>query len=197
MQNVTDISYLSGVIDAARAARAAGDGTRPTVIAIDGRCASGKTTAAELLRGVLGASVVHVDDFFLPPDLRSPERYAAPGENFHHERFRTEVLPQLRRADGFSYRRFDCHVMDYNGSVEVPAAPFVIVEGSYSHHPCLGDYADLKVFFTVDSGEQIRRITERGGAEAAARFRERWIPLEERYFSHFGIAERADFVIVS
>ncbi|MCM1467169.1 MAG: hypothetical protein NC086_03400, partial [Alistipes sp.] len=37
------------------------------VVALDGRAASGKTTAAELLSLVFDASVIHMDDFFLPP----------------------------------------------------------------------------------------------------------------------------------
>ena len=39
---------------------------RVKVIAIDGRCASGKTTLARELAERLGAGVIHMDDFFLP-----------------------------------------------------------------------------------------------------------------------------------
>ena len=42
-----------------------------------------------------------MDDFFLPPALRTPERRSEPGGNVHYERFLTEVLPNLRSEDLF------------------------------------------------------------------------------------------------
>ena len=43
----------------------------PAVVAIDGRCGSGKTSLAELIRQLIPCNVVHMDDFYLPPDLRA------------------------------------------------------------------------------------------------------------------------------
>lgn len=165
------------------------------VIAIDGRAASGKTTKAALLHAVLDAPVIHMDDFFLPPDLRTPDRLAQPGGNVHYERFREEVLPGLVSGEDFSYRLFDCSRMDFNGSREIPAAPIRIVEGSYAQHPELGNYAHLRAFSTVDEAEQMARILRRNGEIMAEMFRTRWIPMEEKYFSHFGIREKADIVL--
>ena len=56
-------------------------------LAIDGRAAAGKSTAAALLAAALGAGVVHMDDFFLPAALRTPQRLSEPGGNVHYERF--------------------------------------------------------------------------------------------------------------
>lgn len=165
------------------------------VIAIDGRSASGKTTKAALLSAMLDAPVIHMDDFFLPPALRTEERLAQPGGNVHHERFTQEVLPGLRSGEAFVYRVFDCSRMDYHGLREIPAAPLRIVEGSYAHHPALGDYADLRVFTSVDEAEQMARILRRNGEEMAELFRTRWIPMEEAYFAHFGIREKADILL--
>ncbi len=165
------------------------------VIAIDGRAASGKTTKAALLSAVLDAPIVHMDDFFLPPALRTPERLAQPGGNVHYERFAEEVLPGLRTGEAFAYRVFDCGQMDYNGVREIPAAPIRIVEGSYAHHPALGDYADLRVFTSVAEDEQMARILRRNGEKMAEMFRTRWIPMEEAYFSHFGIREKAELTL--
>lgn len=123
---------------------------------MDGRAAAGKTTLAEELAVTLGGAVVHMDDFFLPGELRTPERLAAPGGNVHAERFVEEVLPYLRRGEAFRYRRFDCHRMDYNGWVEIPTVPVIIVEGAYSQHPRFGGYADLTVFCDIAPEEQKR-----------------------------------------
>ncbi len=169
---------------------AATEGIR--VIAIDGRAASGKTTRARLLGAVLEAPVIHMDDFFLPPTLRTEARFAQPGGNIHHERFAAEVLPPLAADEGFSYRVFDCGRMDFAGTRAIPAAPIRIVEGSYAHHPALGDYAQLRVFTDIDPEEQRQRIRLRNGEQMAALFQDRWIPLEETYFAHFCIPGKAD-----
>lgn len=168
---------------------------KPCIIAIDGRAASGKTTLAEDLQNVLDAAVIHMDDFFVPPALRSAERFQKPGENIHHERFTEEVLPFLSGEKPFSYRIFDCSQMDYNGTREVERKPFRIVEGSYSCHPVFGSYGDITVFSDVTPEQQITRIRNRNGEEMLKLFRERWIPMEEAYFTHYKIKEAAHILL--
>ena len=162
------------------------------MIAIDGRAASGKTTMAGLLQEILEADVIRMDDFFLPLALRTEERFAVPGGNVHYERFREEVLPYLSLPEAFSYRIFDCGRMDYHGERKIGAARIRIVEGSYSCHPLLGNYADITVFSDVDGETQLQRIRKRNGEEMAKMFRDRWIPLEEAYFQAYQIAQKAE-----
>ncbi len=162
------------------------------VIAIDGRAASGKTTLSEILRAVLGASVVRMDDFFLPPSLRAVDRLSEAGGNIHYERFCEEVIPFVGKKEGFSYGVFDCGSMSICGVCSVDASEWRIVEGSYSHHPKFGDYADYKVFCTVPPEEQMRRIISRNGERMAERFKKEWIPMEEKYFEAFDVCRRAD-----
>ena len=171
------------------------NGRQHAVIAIDGRCASGKTTLAADLAETIGTGVVHMDDFFLPAELRTPERLKEPGGNVHYERFRTDVMPYLQNAEAFSYPRFDCSIMAISGRREAAASPFRIVEGAYSCHPELKDYMTLRVFSDVAPEEQQRRILSRDGADAWEQFRTRWIPMEERYFKAFAIREKADIVL--
>lgn len=92
------IQKAERIIEAYQKVKPAGCG----VIAMDGRAAAGKTTLAEELAVTLGGAVVHMDDFFLPGELRTPERLAAPGGNVHAERFVEEVLPYLRRGEAFA-----------------------------------------------------------------------------------------------
>ena len=167
----------------------------PVVIALDGRAASGKSTAAAILSEALGAGVVAMDDFFLPPELRTPERLAQPGGNVDYDRFAREVLPHLYKADAFAYRAFDCGEMKLGGEVVVPAGNLRIVEGSYSHHPRFGDYAALRIFFDLSPEEQAMRILKRNGEEMAQMFQTRWIPMEEAYFDAFAVREHADLII--
>lgn len=165
------------------------------VIAIDGRAASGKTTLSEILRAVLGASVVRMDDFFLPLSLRTVDRLSEAGGNIHYERFCEEVIPFVGKKEGFSYGVFDCGNMSICGECSVGASEWRIVEGSYSLHPKFGNYADYTVFCTVSPEEQMRRIIARDGERMAERFEKEWIPMEERYFETFDICGRADVEI--
>lgn len=167
----------------------------PSIITIDGRCASGKSTMASMLSEIAGASVVHMDDFFLPSELRTAERLAQPGGNVHYERFGAEVLPQLKKNGAFNYRRFDCSRMQLGESSEVEDSFFRIVEGAYCNHPSFGEYADLKVFSDVEEEEQLRRIAKRDGEESLSMFKERWIPMEEKYLTTYRIKESADIIV--
>lgn len=167
----------------------------PCVIAIDGRAASGKTTLASLLKLVLHADIIHLDDFFLPPELRQKERFQTPGGNIHHERFIQQVLPFLSQRTPFSYQIFDCSTMKYSGVQQIGTQFFRVVEGSYSCHPFFGDYADITIFADVSSDEQEKRIRQRNGEELLKMFVSRWIPLEEAYFSHFQIKEKAQLIL--
>ena len=81
---------------------------RPFLFALDGRCASGKTTLASALREAVGCGVIHMDDFFLRPEQRTEERLSQPGGNVDRERFLQEVLLPLKRGESFSYRPYDC-----------------------------------------------------------------------------------------
>ena len=163
------------------------------LVALDGRCASGKTTLANALGGRFGWSVIHLDDFFLRPEQRTPERYATPGGNVDHERFLEEVLLPLREGRPTRYRPFDCHTQSLAEEKTVQPAAVTIVEGAYACHPALWEHYDLRAFLTVEKEEQLRRIRERNGSEQLAVFQKKWIPLEEAYFAAFSIPQRCDF----
>lgn len=161
------------------------------LIVIDGPAASGKSTMAGELSHLLGAEVVHMDDFFLPPKLRTEQRLAEAGGNVHYERFKEEVLPGLIKGEAFEYRRFDCSIMDYAEKIKMPASKWRIVEGSYSHHPYFGDYGDIRAFAVVDEDVQIARILSRNGEKMAQKFKKLWIPMENRYFKAYNIENLA------
>ena len=171
-------------------------GLEKGVIAIDGRAAAGKSTLAGSLYDITNAGVIRMDDFFLPPKLRTAERFAQPGGNVHYERFIEEVLPNLKSGQGFTYHKFDCSRMEYSDTpVEVHPHPWRIVEGVYSHHPILGDYMDIRVFVDIRPEEQQIRINNRNTPEIAARYLNDWVPMEEAYFKAYNTREAADVVI--
>ena len=151
------------------------------ILAIDGKCTSGKTTLAAKLTECYDCNVFHMDDFFLRPEQRTPERFAEIGGNVDYERFREEVLLPLQKKLPFSYRPFDCSSFTLSAPVYVEPKRINIVEGSYSHHPYFGDPYDLKILLTVDEETQRQRILARP-AFLHRRFFEEWIPMENRYF---------------
>ena len=165
------------------------------VCAIDGMCASGKTTLSKLLSDVLQAPVYHMDDFFLPPVKRTKERLQEAGGNVDYERFKTDVLHPLLSKKPFSFRPFDCSCMDFAAPVSCDTADLSIIEGSYAHHPTLaGDY-DFRIFLSVDPALQLERIRMRNGEKMLERFKNEWIPMENRYFEAFDIRKKSDYVI--
>lgn len=133
----------------------------------------------------------HMDDFFLRPSQRTPERLREPGGNVDYERFLGEVLVPLRKGEPFVYRPYDCKTQALKEPVAVQQHPVNIIEGSYSCHPALWDYYDLHIFLTVEPSEQLRRIALRNGTDLQM-FQEKWIPLEEHYFSACQIEQHCE-----
>lgn len=159
------------------------------IVAVDGRCAAGKTTFAGRLQAAIGCNVFHMDDFFLREEQRTPERYAEPGGNVDRERFFQEVLEPVLRGGPIFYRPFDCHKMELREPVAAQPSAVTVIEGTYSCHPAFWDSYDLRIFLNLEPEEQLARIRERNGADVSA-FIERWIPLEEQYFAAYRIEER-------
>ena len=163
-------------------------------VAIDGNCASGKTTLAQQLAKFYDCNVFHMDDFFLRPEQRTAERFAETGGNVDYERFQTEVLLPLKTETAFSYRPFSCSAFTLSEPVCVQPKGLNIIEGTYSLHPYFGDAYDLKIRLTVSEELQHQRILERP-AFLHKRFFEEWIPMENRYFEEFRISDKADMVL--
>ena len=189
-----------------------------TVIAIDGMCGSGKTSLAAFLQSVYSCRIIHADDFFLPPELRTAGRYAEPGGNIHYERFLSEITDKLcackRQAKtgkptqptqsaqmmplpaSLSYRRFSCSDMTYQKDpIQIPLTPLIVIEGSYCMRPEFCSAYDLSIFLSCPKETQKERILKRNGPEMLRMFQEKWIPMENHYFDFYKIREKADITI--
>jgi uridine kinase len=164
------------------------------VVAIDGNSGAGKSFLADLLGEVYDCNIFHMDDFFVPSELKSKARLEEPGGNVHYERFAEEVLQGLKAQRSFTYGVFDCGTQRIARQAEVLPKRLNIIEGSYSMHPAFGDPYHLKVFLKVSPERQRERIIRRSGEALLRRFVEEWIPLENRYFDAFGILAQADLV---
>lgn len=163
---------------------------KQVIVAIDGMCGAGKSTVAQLLHERLGGNLFHMDDFFLQPVQRTPERLAEIGGNVDYERFAKEVLDNLNRNTAFSYGVFDCKKQCISHQVVVKPEMINIIEGSYSAHPYFDDYATFIFFLSVSLHEQGKRLRARNSAEQMNRFIGEWIPKENQYFEKFDIRNK-------
>lgn len=187
----TTFSFLAEII----AARLAEHPNKPLLLALDGRCGSGKTTlAAQLAERFPNSAVFHTDDFYLPPADRVDGWEHIPCANMDLARLSREVLAPARDGDAVSYRAYSCREGAYLPTKSIASKPLFLVEGSYSHHPLLAENYDLRVFVTCSKEEQARRLQAREG-ERYPNFVQRWIPLEEGYFAQYHIETHADLIL--
>ena len=168
------------------------DAASPVFIVIDGRCGTGKTTFAERLAAKLHAPVIHVDDFYLPKEKRTPERMEKCGGNIDSERFCAEVMIPLQNGEPFSYRPYDCGKGELCSPVNVPESKACIIEGTYSYLLCPD--SRITVFVTATAEEQIARLSLRESAEKLEMFRKIWIPREEKYFETFDVCDKCNYI---
>lgn len=170
------------------------NGKNRIVIGIDGQCGSGKSTLAKELAKEYQALLIHMDDYFLPPEMKTKERLSEAGGNVHYERIKQEVFEHITE-DKIFIRKFNCNSNILEDPVEFENKDIIIVEGSYSLHKELRDFYDIKVFLKVSYDLQIERIKNRSGERLLKRFVDEWIPLENKYFHDEKIEDIADVVI--
>lgn len=165
------------------------------VFALEGGSAAGKTTLGNLLRSIYDCTLFHMDDFFLRPHQRTPERLAKTGGNIDWERFLSEVLLPLSKGEDVKYKRFDCCTLGLSEEISITPKKLVVVEGVYSMHPELEKFYDLSAFLDISHENQRERILHRNSPELAERFFNEWIPLENDYFEATQIKRRCDMTI--
>ena len=164
------------------------------LIAIDGRCGCGKSSLGAKLAESLDANLFHMDDFYLPFRDRVENWQDVPAGNMDLKRFRAEVLEPASDGQEVLYRAFSCPQRRYLEEKRLPSKTVSIVEGSYSQHPFLSEFYDIKLFVTAEKSVQEARLRAREGDHYKA-FEEIWIPMEELYFRHFSVENNADCII--
>lgn len=183
------------------------------IVSMDGCCASGKTTLAERLCSDLNGDLIHADDFFLPPALRTQQRMNEPGGNIHYERFLDQIITPLlsARTSGtggcvvptvqpcwpvLQWEHFSCSALAYSPDLRhTTGKPLLVIEGAYCMRPEFRPAYDLSFFLTTSQKNQLDRIRTRNGSEGLKPFMEKWIPLENRYFSFYDIPHHCRFQI--
>ena len=185
----------------------------PLRVAIDGPDGAGKTMLAdELAEQLTGRRQViraGVDGFHNPRELRyrrgpdSSEGYFL--DSFDYDALRGLLLDPLGPGGSLRYRRalFDYRVDERVAAPEEEAPPDAVLlfDGVFLLRPELRALWDFSIFVQAGFNETLRRAEARdrelmGGAQAVReRYRRRYIPGQELYFSRCAPQEIADIVI--
>lgn len=168
--------------------------TASILVAIDGPCASGKTTLSSLMETCFDCNIFHTDDFYLRPEQRTAERYSEPGGNMDRERLREQVLSPLKACHDVLYRPYSCTTQTVEEGRMVPYQRLNIIEGSYSLHPELRCFYDIKVVLKISEDHQMSRLKRRESQKSLKMFRERWIPYENNYAEASNLYSAADIL---
>jgi uridine kinase len=185
----------------------------PTRVALDGPPAAGKTTLADELAVVLrarGREVIRatIEGFLFPEELRYRRgRYSPEGCYFDNHDYAAlnRVLLDPLGPDGD--RQFQHTVYDRSTDTAVSAPlrtaaaeTILLFDGVFLLRPELIDRWDLRIFVattfakTVDRA-LIREQHARPAAEIERRWRERYIPSQQRYFAAVRPTELAHIVV--
>lgn len=164
------------------------------LISIDGMCGSGKTTLANSLREHFSFNLFHIDDFYLPMKQRKVGWEKEGGNNIDFSRFLNEVIIPTKAGESVVYRPYSCQEQKMNEAIPMKNTRLSIVEGSYSQHPLLAEYYDLKIFLYCTEEVQKDRLINRN-KEKYINYVNTWIPMENQYFKQYNIKEQSDVQI--
>jgi len=165
---------------------------KPCIISIDGRCGSGKTSLASIIKTVFDCNVFHTDDYYLPMDERPEGWERIPGGNIDYIRFKNDVVITAKNGDTVNYTPYNCGKGEYGEAVTYSPKDLTVIEGSYSQHRILSYLYDLKIFLTCDEATQEQRLKNREGDYFVA-FKKLWIPMEEFYIFSFDVELCCDY----
>ncbi len=159
------------------------------LVTIDGPCAAGKTTLAGKLAEAFGAAVIHTDDFVIPHAQKTPERLAVPGGNCDAARLAAEVAAPWKQGTQVVYRKYDFRNDRLLPEEKLPDCRVLILEGSYCNLPAIRKYADVRIFLAAPWETRLERLRQRESPRSLQMFMDRWIPLEDAYFSAYGLPD--------
>lgn len=158
-----------------------------TIFALEGKCASGKTTISNELKDI---TIIDVDEFFLSKEKKTKERLSEVGGNIDYDLYE-ECLKQIKPNTTITYKIFDCKTQTYNNKT-VTIKNNVLLVGVYSYHEKVRKYIDKLCFLTVDDKTQLERIMQRPLHD---RFINEWMPMENKYYDSYDFIGNADIIL--
>ncbi|MGO1289500.1 MAG: uridine kinase family protein [Cellulosimicrobium funkei] len=157
-------------------------GTR--LVVVDGPAGSGKTTLAAQLEAALPAQVLHMDDLY--EGWRGREPAWAPRH--------AGVLTARAAGRAGRYRRYDWHLDRFAEWHDVPAAPYLVVEGCGAGRRAADEVAALRVWVEAPDDVRLRRGLDRDGEDQRDHWLA-WMVAEREHYRRNATRERADVVL--
>ena len=150
------------------------------IIALEGRCGSGKTTISKMLND---CTIIELDDHF------------DGGSNPVNVEYITKLLTDLKNngevGKSFTEKCFDCQTLKYYNKVK-QISNIIVVEGVYGYLEVFRKYFDYLAFCVVSKDNQLDRLKQRSNY---LDYINKWIPREEKYFNSFDFITNADILI--
>ena len=143
--------------------------------AIDGPGGSGKSTLAQQMAGDLGAEIISMDSFLLPP---ADYRLSAIAKNYDLDRFNQEVVYSILDEEPITYGAADIQSGTFR-TVTVPAGKPVIVDGIYSFEVRFREAYDFSLFVHANRETLLHRGMS--GTEGSGSWLDKWLIGEETY----------------
>jgi uridine kinase len=153
------------------------------MVCVEGPAGSGKTTLGRLLADRTGAQLVHGDDL-----MSGWRGLNAVGRQL------VGVVEALAAGRPASYRHYDWVAGRYDRSVDVPPAPWLVVEGVGSGAAGLAAYTTVLVWVEVDDAMRLARGLERDGTAMEQHWRQFMVD-ERELFDRDRSRERADVLV--
>ena len=151
-----------------------------TIVAIEGRCASGKTTITNKIKN---ATIIHADDFFSKTDVLDFDLLI-------------KLIEKLEIGKNVKYTAYNCSKNEYYTKTIESVEPVVIIEGVYSNHPKIRKFINKLVYIETTKKLQSERLKQRTkDANIYNKFINLWIPREEKYFYENTYIIDADIII--
>jgi uridine kinase len=157
---------------------------RQRLIAIDGGGGAGKTTFATCLqKQITGSFIIKIDDFYRPPQLRSPVVSTQTiNPNFDWDRFRTTVLEAIKNNRDVSYQLYDFQLGTLSGkTITIPANAPIIVEGVWSMQTAFINFYDYLIWLEAPAEMRLQRGVLRDGEDMRQIWEQEWIPIDKYY----------------
>lgn len=172
---------LAAARSLAARARSAAIAGRRSVVLVDGRSGTGKTTLGAALAASLGSQLVHLDDVY-------------PG--WDGLRDAADAVPRDVLGTASGYRRWDWAASAPADWVSLDPDVSIVIEGCGALSRASAPLATLRVWMTADDAVRKRRAIDRDGEVFAVEW-ERWAAQEDAFISAEDPASLADVVLRS
>jgi uridine kinase len=159
---------------------------KTTLVCIDGRAGSGKTTCAVTLQELMpGTTVIHMDDLY---DGWSEDLDVALAQ-----RVMDQIITPLAKDETAKYQRFNWESNIFDKWVEVPASRIIVLEGVGSAYPLIREHAALSIWIEIESALGAQRVIARDG-DISRNHIAQWQSQEDVYIQKHQTPPKCDYI---